>query len=145
MEISLACSHSDKINSEMWISQISRRTPWTGDQSSRKAATYTGKWKHTINVDMHAASRIRTHELSVWATEDLSCFRERGHFFLISWGGERCDWVHLVRRPLIGLLYKLRMIDDYGTFDRMRIGRGNWNIRRKAAPLPLRSPKPHIT
>jgi hypothetical protein len=35
------------------------------------------------------------------------------------------DWAHLVRRPLIGLLYQPRMIvDKCGAVDRMRIGRG---------------------
>jgi hypothetical protein len=36
------------------------------------------------------------------------------------------DWAHLVRRPLIGLLYQPRMIDDddCGAVGGMRIGRG---------------------
>jgi hypothetical protein len=35
------------------------------------------------------------------------------------------DWVHWVRWPLIGLLYQPWMIDGYGAFGGMRIGRGN--------------------
>jgi hypothetical protein len=46
--------------------------------------------------------------------------------FLVGW-----DWVHLVRRPLIGLLYQLRMTDDEcGTVGGMRIGRVLLIIRR---------------
>jgi hypothetical protein len=51
------------------------------------------------------------------------------------------DWVLLVRRPLIGLLYQPRMIDEYGAFDGMKIGRGNRSTRRKPAPLSLFSPQ----
>jgi hypothetical protein len=53
------------------------------------------------------------------------------------------DWVHLVRRPLIRLLYQPRMIDDdeYGAVGGMRIGRGNRSTRRKPAPAPLRPPQ----
>jgi hypothetical protein len=56
------------------------------------------------------------------------------------------DWVHLVRRPLIGLLYQLRMIDDddCGAVGGMRIGRGNRSTRRKSAPAPPCPPQiPH--
>jgi hypothetical protein len=56
------------------------------------------------------------------------------------------DWVHLLRRPLIGLLYQPRMIDDdeYGVVGGMRIGRGNRSTRRKPAPVPLCLPQiPH--
>jgi hypothetical protein len=55
------------------------------------------------------------------------------------------DWVHLERRPLIGLLYQPRMIDDEcGAVGGMRIGRGNRSTRRKPTPLPLcRPPKLH--
>jgi hypothetical protein len=48
------------------------------------------------------------------------------------------DWVHLVRRPLFGLLYQPRMIDEYGVFGGMIIGKGNRSTRRKPAPVPLR-------
>jgi hypothetical protein len=51
----------------------------------------------------------------------------------------------LVRRPLIGLLYQPRMIDDEcGAVSGMRIGRGNRSTRRKTAPVPLCPPQiPH--
>jgi hypothetical protein len=44
-----------------------------------------------------------------------------------------------VCRPLIGLLYQPRMIDDdeCEAFGGMRIGRGNRSTRRKSAPVLL--------
>jgi hypothetical protein len=58
-------------------------------------------------------------------------------FFLgVGW-----DWVHLVRRPLTGLLYQPRIIDDEcGAVGGMRIGRGNRSTRIKPAPVPLCPP-----
>jgi hypothetical protein len=47
------------------------RTPWTGNRPT----TYT---EHT-QPDFHALSRIRTHDLSVWAGEGVSCLTPRGH------------------------------------------------------------------
>jgi hypothetical protein len=63
--------------------------------------------------------------------------------FLVGW-----DWVHLVRRPLFGLLYQPQMIDhdddDCGAIGGMRIGRGNRSTRRKPALAPLCPPQiPH--
>jgi hypothetical protein len=56
--------------------------------------------------------------------------------------GVGLDWVHLVRRPLIGLLFQLQTIDDAcGAVDGMRIGRGNRSTRRKPAPVPLCPPQ----
>jgi hypothetical protein len=53
-----------------------------------------------------------------------------------SWGGR--DWVRLVHRPLTGLLYQPRVIDDEcGAVSGMRTGRGNGSTRRKPAPVPL--------
>jgi hypothetical protein len=57
-------------------------------------------------------------------------------FFGVGW-----DWVHLVRRPLIGLLYQPRMIDEYGAVCGMKIGRGNRSSRRKPAPVALCPPQ----
>jgi hypothetical protein len=54
------------------------------------------------------------------------------------------DSVHLVRRPLIGLLYQPRMIDQHGAFGGMNIVRGNRSTRRKHAAMPLCPPQiPH--
>jgi hypothetical protein len=49
------------------------------------------------------------------------------------------DWVHLVRRPLTGLLYQPRMIADgeWGASGGMKSGMGNRSTRRKPAPAPL--------
>jgi hypothetical protein len=54
-------------------------------------------------------------------------------------------WDHLVRRPLTGLLYQPRMIDDEcGAVGGMRIGKENRSILRKPAPVPLCPPQiPH--
>jgi hypothetical protein len=59
--------------------------------------------------------------------------------------GEWWDWVHLARRPLTGLFYQPRMIDDEsGAVGGMRIGRGNRSTRRKSASVPLYPPQiPH--
>jgi hypothetical protein len=47
-----------------------------------------------------------------------------------------------VRRPLTGLLYQPRMIDDdCGAVGGMRISGGNRSIRRKPAPVPLCPPQ----
>jgi hypothetical protein len=61
-------------------------------------------------------------------------------FSLMGW-----DWVHLVLRPLFGLLYQPRMIDvDCGATGGMRVGRGNRSTRRKPTPVPLSPPQiPH--
>jgi hypothetical protein len=54
------------------------------------------------------------------------------------------DCVHLVRRPLIVLLYQPRMVDEYGAFGGMKIGRGNRSTRRNPAPVPFSLPHiPH--
>jgi hypothetical protein len=54
----------------------------------------------------------------------------------VSWGGVGWDWVHLVRRPLIGSLYEPRMMDEYGAFGGMRTDWRNFSTRRKPAPVP---------
>jgi hypothetical protein len=56
------------------------------------------------------------------------------------------DWVHLVRRPLFGLLYQPRVIDDEcGAVGGMRIGRGKRSTRIKPTPVPLCPPQiPHV-
>jgi hypothetical protein len=48
------------------------------------------------------------------------------------------DWIHFVWRPLFGLLYQSRMIDDEcEAIGEMIIGRGNRSTRRKPTPVPL--------
>jgi hypothetical protein len=63
------------------------------------------------------------------------------YIFLMGW-----DWVHLVLRPLFGLLYQPQMIDDDDcrAVDGVRISRGDRSTRRKPAPVPLCPPQiPH--
>jgi hypothetical protein len=75
---------------------------------------------------------------SIWAGKLDHIFFK---FLGVGW-----DLVHLVRRPIFGLLYQPRMIDDdeCGVVGGMRIGRGNRSIRRKPAPVPLCPPQiPH--
>jgi hypothetical protein len=61
-------------------------------------------------------------------------------FFLIGW-----DWVHMVLRPLFGLLYQPQMIDDErGAIGGMWIGRGNRSSRIKPASIQFCPPQiPH--
>jgi hypothetical protein len=55
------------------------------------------------------------------------------------------DCVHSVRRPLTGLFYQPRTIDDEcGALGGMRTDRRNRSTRRKPAPVPLCVPQiPH--
>jgi hypothetical protein len=50
------------------------RTPWTDDQPCRKAATYTQDNTNAEETreDIHASSRIRTHDPTTWAVSDIS-------------------------------------------------------------------------
>jgi hypothetical protein len=57
-------------------------------------------------------------------------------FHVVGW-----DWVHLLRRPLVGLLYQPRMINEYGAFSWKRTGRGNGSTWRKPTPVPLCPPQ----
>jgi hypothetical protein len=59
-------------------------------------------------------------------------------FFLVGW-----DWVHLVRRPLIGRLYQARMMVDNecGAVGGIRIGSRNRSTRSKPATAPLCPPQ----
>jgi hypothetical protein len=43
---------------------------------------HTEQQKHRINANIYVLSGIRTYEPNVRASEDISCFRPRGH----------CDW-----------------------------------------------------
>jgi hypothetical protein len=57
---------------------------------------------------------------------------------LLGWG----KTVHLVRRPLTGVLYQPQMIDDEcAAVGGRRIGRGNRSSRRRPALVPLFPPQ----
>jgi hypothetical protein len=98
----------------------------------------------TVHINRHENNKcscIFVHRKTYdWVTVvyyTILKFISRSLFFFLGWGW---DWVHLVRRPLTGLFYHPRMIDDdeeCGAFDGMRIGRGNRSTRRKPAPVPL--------
>jgi hypothetical protein len=65
-------------------------------------------------------------------------------FLLVSWGG--WDRVHLVLRPLIGLLYQPRMIDDEcGAVCGMRIGRGTEVLGKTLPQCHFFYHKSHVT
>jgi hypothetical protein len=52
------------------------------------------------------------------------------------------DWVHLVLRPLAGLLYQPQIKDnERGAVSGMKSGRGDRSTRRKPTPAPLYSPQ----
>jgi hypothetical protein len=61
------------------------RTPWRVISPSQDRYIHTGQHKHRINshTDIHAFSRIRTHDGNVQPSEDSSCLRPRGY----------CDWL----------------------------------------------------
>jgi hypothetical protein len=101
------------------------RTPWTGDQPVARPLPTHRKHKHRINADIHASNGIRIHDPSVWACEDGSYLRLRGH----------CDWhliifgsLHIDRPSDRRLLAKL-----VPTFVDRGVSRGH----RNGSPRPL--------
>jgi hypothetical protein len=56
-------------------------------------------------------------------------------FFFTLWGGVRLS--PLGTSATVGLMYQPRMVDEYGAFGGMRIGRGNRSTPRKPASMPL--------
>jgi hypothetical protein len=57
------------------------RTSWNGAEAvSRPLPIHRKTQNNRSQTDMHASSEIRTHDLSVWAGEDISCFRPRDHY-----------------------------------------------------------------
>jgi hypothetical protein len=72
-------------------------------------------------------------------SENAPCSGDKGGFiiifliiFLMGW-----DWVHLVLRPLFGILYQPQMIDDDDNDDCGPIGGGNRSTRTKHSPVQL--------
>jgi hypothetical protein len=80
------------------------------------------------------------HSFPLFPSSTLAILCFSFQFLGLGW-----DWVHFVHRPLTGLLYEPRMIDDEcGAVGGMIIGRGNRSIRRKSAPVSLWPPQiPH--
>jgi hypothetical protein len=57
------------------------RTPWTGDQpDARPPPTQDNTTQKNADTHIHTSSGIRTHDPSVRAVEDNTCFRPRGHW-----------------------------------------------------------------
>jgi hypothetical protein len=82
---------------------------------------------------------IRTQPKTQWPREFQYYFFFSN--FLMEWG-----WIHLVLRPLFGILHQPQITDDdvCGAIGVMRIGRGNRITRRKHTPVPLCPPQiPH--
>jgi hypothetical protein len=66
------------INPDITYLVNSRQDSLDGRSARHKAPTYR-QHKHRTQTDIHASSGIRTHDPSVWAGEDISCLRPRGH------------------------------------------------------------------
>jgi hypothetical protein len=125
------------------------RSPWMGDRhiakppSTRRNNNYElplwNVWRegcllwHLLDILGETTKHIRSTGVMCAARIFLR-FLEVGS-----------DWVHLVRRPLTGLLHQPRMIDDeWGALGGMRIDRGNRSTRRKPVPVIFSPPQiPH--
>jgi hypothetical protein len=93
-------------------------------------------WEHQLQFRMSCPNSFL---LLAWLRHLPYIVRNFFKFLWVGWG-----WVHLVDRPLLGLSYQPRTIDDddeCGAVGRMRIGRGNRSTRRKPAAVPLRPPQ----
>jgi hypothetical protein len=65
-----------------------------------------------------------------------------GHTIFISFvGWSETDWVHLVRRPLIGLLYQHRMVCEYGGIWWNENWQGKPKYSEETAPVTFRPPQ----
>jgi hypothetical protein len=61
------------------------RTPWAEDQPvARPLPEYRTTQTHNKRTYIHASSGIRTQDPNVWAGEDSSCLRPRGHWERLS-------------------------------------------------------------
>jgi hypothetical protein len=83
--VTSACSFSMALPAHSGLWPLDSRNPWTSDQliarplpTQRKTQTQN-KCIHTHTPNIHAVSRIRTHDLSVRASEDNSCLRLCGY------------------------------------------------------------------
>jgi hypothetical protein len=96
---------------------------------------YTSEPTFSSCKDVYVPRQIKPRSLPTNVTSRI--FSPSAAFcFLMEWG-----WVHLVLRPLFGLLHQSHMIDDgyCGAISGMRIGRGNRSTRRKRAPVHHKS------
>jgi hypothetical protein len=97
--------------------------------------------RHHASYSRGTAFKSRPRHRLSWLKISLifpSPYRQMARYYLnFFFRGVGWDWVQLVCRPLIGLLYQPRMIDEHGAFGGMRIGRGSRNTRRKPAQFLL--------
>jgi hypothetical protein len=92
--------------------------------------------KSLYNLKMEATCSSKTLANFQWTTRRYTADRKS-----MGW-----EWVHLVLRPLFGLLYQpqMRNDDDCGAIGGMRIDTVNRSTSRKFAPVPLGPPQiPH--
>jgi hypothetical protein len=75
-----------RINLELRIFWTVGRAPWTGNEPSRKATTYTGQHKQRKEkrIDTHASNEVQTHDPSAWAGEGIPCIIPRNQLLRIS-------------------------------------------------------------
>jgi hypothetical protein len=100
-------------------------------------------WLMWVTSDIPCFTSPRMNSV-VWTYPDYSSPTPSGSSFYFLLCGLRWDWVQLVRRPLGGMLYRSRMMYDYGTVGEMRISRVSPSFRRKPAPMPICPPQiPH--
>jgi hypothetical protein len=114
-------------------------------QTKRITQNYTNNDGHTIHNEYNKVStlRISCRCLATYFNFYVRTLHNLGYKFppvAPAW-----DWVHLVSRPLTGLLCRLQMIyDECGAVNGMGIGRRNRCTGRKRTPLPLCPPQiPH--
>jgi hypothetical protein len=116
---------------------------WIGNYLKRNVRSvnlwyYERIWLETLRKTTETSIRIAGVPVYFW-TENLP--HTSLQCFLVA-----SDWLRLVLRPLIGLLYQPRMRDDVdcGAIGGKRNGKGNRSTRRKPAPVPLCPPQiPH--
>jgi hypothetical protein len=86
----------------------------------------------------------KTENIHKFWNAGVSTLEVAFHIFLNFLGVGWDWWVQLVGRTLIGLSYQPRMIDKYGEFGGMRMGRGNRSTHRNPTPDKLCPPQiPH--
>jgi hypothetical protein len=116
---------------------------WVAEEPTNQSSTHTWSWKcGYFSYGVHLASLVCFLLLLLLLFASCCVLDKRVVFFFsfLRWG----ETVHLVRRPLTGLLYQPRMIDDddgCGAVGGMRIGRGNRSTWKTPAPVLLWPPQ----
>jgi hypothetical protein len=103
--------------------------PFHSDTFDKAVVNY--KTSGSVMASLPWSSHVVAH--STRAVSYLSQLPHMDSFSFVWWR----EKFHMVHRPLIRLLYRARMIDEYGTIGGLRIVRGNRSTRRIPAPVPL--------